>query len=69
MNHLLNLMMDPSGYLMNHLINLTDNPIRLKSAYLMDGLLDIQINQIQIAPLGYPTRTDPKYQVGSDSLI
>ena len=51
MNHLLNPMMDLSGYPMNHPINLTDNPIGLKSAYLTDGSLDIQIDQIQIASL------------------
>ena len=54
MNHPLNPMTDPFGYLMNHLINLTDNPIGLKSAYLTDSLSDIQIDQIWITSLkGY----------------
>ena len=51
MNHPLNPMTDPSGYPMNHLINLTDNLIGLKSAYLTDGSSDIRIDQIRIAPL------------------
>ena len=51
MNHPLNPMMDPSGYPMNHPINLTDNLIGLKSAYLTDGSSDIRIDQIRIAPL------------------
>ena len=51
MNYLLNPMTDPSGYPMNHPINLTDNPIGLKSAYLTDGSSDIRIDQIRIAPL------------------
>ena len=51
MNHPLNLMTDPSGYPMNHMINLTDNLIGLKSAYLTDGSSDIWIDQIWIAPL------------------
>jgi len=51
MNHPLNPMTDQSGYPMNHPINLTDNPIGLKSAYLTDGSSDIRIDQIQIASL------------------
>ena len=53
MNHPLNPMKDPSGYPMNHPINLTDNSIGLKSAYLTDGSSDIRIDQIRIAPLRY----------------
>ena len=51
MNHLFNPMTNPSRYPMNHPINLTDNPIELKFAYLTDGSSNIWIDQIQIVPL------------------